>query len=119
MSQSELDSFVCKFKFLWHSAYDATLKVETNARKASFTLQAGLGFPQFPFPLPPQHIPYHVPRCSGPAQQRRRERREAARKAASDAQHNNDDATHVAKNICNNVEAAVEELVKLQLEKLP
>ena len=68
---------------------NATLKVETNDRKVSVTLQAGLGSPQFPFPLPPQHIPYHVPRCSGPAHQRRRERREAA----SDAQHNNDDAT--------------------------
>ena len=83
MSLSEFDSFVGKFKFLWHAGYDATLKVETTAGKASITLQAVLGFCPFPFP-PPQLIPRHVPRPSGPSQRRRRERREAARKAASE-----------------------------------
>ena len=80
----------------WHAGYDATLKVETNAGIASVTLQAGLRSPSFPFPLPPQHIPHHVPRRSGPTQQRRRERREAARKAASDAQQNHVVASHSA-----------------------
>ena len=91
MSLSELDSFVCKFKFLWHAGYDATLKVETKAGKACVTLQAGLGSSPFPFP-PPQHIPHHVPRRSGPAQRRRRERRESARRAASESNLNLIDA---------------------------
>ena len=134
MSQSELDSFV--YKFLWHAGYNATLKVETNAGIASITLHAGLGSPTFPFPPPPQHIPNHVPRRSGPAQQRRCERREAARKAASDAQHvyatngasmaeeaevpaNLQVAEEVTVNIVNNVEATAEEVVEIELKKLP
>ena len=131
MSQSELDSFVSKFKFLWHAEYNATLKVETNAGIASITLHAGLGSPTFPFSPPPQHIPNHVPRRSGPAQQRRRKRREAARKAASDARHNlgaplaeeaeaptNEQvAEEVTENIINNVDATAEEVGQNSVEK--
>ena len=83
MAVSEIDSFVCKFKYLWHAGFDATLKVDTNAGKAWVTLQAGLGRPSShpPFLLPNQQLG-HVVRRSGPARQRRREKREATRRAA-------------------------------------
>ena len=118
---------------MWHAGYDATLKVETNAGKACVTLQAGLGSSPFPFP-PPQHIPHHVPRRSGPAQRRRRERREADRRAASENNLNaNPGATQaeeaeapaaseqvaeeVADNSINDDEATVEEVEQNVIEK--
>ena len=81
MAVSEIDSFVCKFKYLWHVGFDANLKVDTNAGNAWVTLQAGLGRPSsHPFLIPHQHG--HDVRRSGPARRRRRERREADRRAA-------------------------------------
>ena len=74
MAYNEIDSFVEKFKNLWHSGLRATLNVEAEYGKASVTLKAGLGFIPPPFPAPRQH--------RGPAYQRRQHRRQAARTAA-------------------------------------
>ena len=87
MALSEIDSFVCKFKYLWHAGFDATRKVDTNAGKAWLSFQAGLERDHWlPFQLP-QHG-RHVQRHSGPAQQRRRESREAARRTAGTEENN-------------------------------
>ena len=85
MAVSEIDSFVNKFKYLWHAGFNATLKVDTNAGQAWVSLQVGLGHP-----FPPLHLPQHgrhVQRRRGPAQQRRREKREADRKAADNEEN--------------------------------
>ena len=86
MAQPEIDSFVTKFKYLWNSGLDATLRVETNDGKAWVTLQAGLGqLPPPPYFPPPYHLPaYHR---NGPARQRRCERRAAERKANAEETH--------------------------------
>ena len=79
---AELDSFLVKFKYLWHRGHDVYLSVEAHAGQAKVTLQAGLGHhpphPQYPPPFP-QRNPN---RRNGPARQRRRERRAADRQAA-------------------------------------
>ena len=88
MAVSEIDSFVSKFKYLWHAGFDATLKVDTNAGQAWVSLQAGLGHP-----FPPLHLPQygrHVQCRSGPAQQWRSEKREAARSRAAGNEENNE-----------------------------
>ena len=86
MAVSEIESFVSKFKYLWHAGFDATLKVDTNAGQAWVSLQAGLGHP-----FPPLHLPqhgHHVQRRCGPAQQHRQEKREAARRVADNEENN-------------------------------
>ena len=97
MAQPEIDFFITKFKYLWHSGLDATLKVETNAGKAWVTLQVGLGQPPPPPYYPP---PYHytVHHRNGPARQRRRERREAARRAAGEEPNTAEEASKVLVN---------------------
>ena len=79
MAHFEFDSFVTKFRQLWHAGFDATLKFDTNAGQAWVSLQAGLGHHP-PLPHPSRPHPFH--RRRGPAQQRRRERRDAARRTA-------------------------------------
>ena len=102
MAQPEIDSFVTKFKYLWHSGSDATLKVETNAGKAWITLQVGLGQP----PPPPYHPPHHYPahHRNGPSRQRRRVRREAARRAAAENVQPTEEAGEVLENDAQTVE---------------
>ena len=78
----ELNSFVGKFLNLWQTGRNASLKLESQAGKASVVLQLDLGYP-----LPPPHLPRHV----SPAQHRRRARREAARCNAEEAAQNIDD----------------------------
>ena len=80
MEPSELDSFLVKFKYLWHSGLEAKLSVESHAGQAWVVLQAGLG--QGHALQPPVPWPHHQRNRNGPAQQRRRTRREAARKVA-------------------------------------
>ena len=76
--ESELDSFVRKFKSLWKSGRDAKLHVQTEA--GNVTLSVGLG------QVPPGHHLHAVhPRGGGPARQRRRERREAERHASEES----------------------------------
>ena len=98
MSHVELDSFFCKFKFLWYAGYDANLRVETNAGEAKVILEAGLGpftVPTQPFNFPHGHDAHHVRHHNSPAQKRRRERREAARRDAATIQDNLNDENAV------------------------
>ena len=70
MANSEIDSFVTKFKYLCHDGFRAS---------ASAVLQSCLG------PLHSPHVPRHhgqPPRRRGPAYQRRQGRRQAAKAAA-------------------------------------
>ena len=78
MSYIEIDSFVAKFKSLWHAGLKASLTVEAEHGQAFVTLRAGLGS------LPPSHFPrQQTPRpYKGPAYKRRQERRQAAQAAA-------------------------------------
>ena len=80
MCDSELDSFVKKFKDLWQSGLDAHLVVDTHAGQAWVDLRVRLGHA----PGPQQHQP-HQPGLqklskvrNGPPRQRCRARRNAA-----------------------------------------
>ena len=67
MAFIEIDSFVAKFKTLWHAGLEASLNIEAENGKAYVTLKAGLGH----IPPPPPHDGY-VPRFGrGPAYHRR------------------------------------------------
>ena len=81
MVHCEVNSFVTKFKHLWHAGIKASLRIEAVDGQASVVLSAGLG------PIPPPHNAYGPhglpPRHQrGPAYQPRQERRRAAREAA-------------------------------------
>ena len=77
MALSEIDSFVEKFKHLWHAGIKASLNVESFDGEACVTLQAGLGN----IPPPYQFPSYHPRPPRGPAYERRQEKRKAARQA--------------------------------------
>ena len=77
MAFSEIDSFVEKFKHLWHAGIKASLNVESFDGEACVTLQAGLGN----IPPPYQFPSYHPRPPRVPAYERRQERRKAARQA--------------------------------------
>ena len=77
MAFSEIDSFVEKFKHLWHAGIKASLNVESFDGEACVTLQAGLG--NIPPPYQFSSYPPRPPRV--PAYERRQERRKAARQA--------------------------------------
>ena len=49
MAYTEIDSFVAKFKNLWHCGQKATLKVDSENGEAVVTLTAGLGHIPPPF----------------------------------------------------------------------
>ena len=105
MAQPEIDFFITKFKYLWHSGLDATLKVETNAGKAWVTLQVGLGQPPLPPYYPPPYRDYYpVHHRNGPARQRRRKRRDAARRAAGEEPHPAREASEILANNAQTVE---------------
>ena len=83
MNSSELDSFVQKFKQLWHSGVDAHLDLHTHAGQAWVHLHVRLG--QAPGPLhlhpQPQPQPFSHPKTrskNSPSRQRRRAKRAAA-----------------------------------------
>ena len=72
---SEVKSFVMKFKNLWKAGRNANLTINSNAGKASVTLQiVDLEIPH--------DVYQHKRSRNGAAQQRRRERRAAARETA-------------------------------------
>lgn len=72
---SEVDSFIGKFKYLWHSGRSASLTINSEAGKVRVTLSVEVD--EAP------HLPAHHQRSrNGPAKQRRRLRREAARENA-------------------------------------
>ena len=77
MAFTEIDSFVEKFKHLWHAGLKTTLNVEAENGQASVTLKAEIGF----IP-PPFQVPRTVSLLKGPSYQRTQDRRRAARAAA-------------------------------------
>ena len=86
MAFSEIDSFLTKFKYLWHAGLKASLNVESENGEASITLKVGLGCipPPFCFQRPPQ--PKTPPVYRGPAYQRRQQKRQAAKLATTPVQ---------------------------------
>ena len=80
MNCSEIDSFVRKFKHLWHSGVDAHLDVHTHAGQAWVWVGLRVQLGQAP-----GHVHPHVRKNTSPAKQRRRQRREAARAEAAKA----------------------------------
>jgi hypothetical protein len=78
MAHCEVDSFVSKFKQLWHAGVKASLKIEAVNGQASVILSAGLG----PIPPPVHSHGHHGRPHRGPSYHRRQERRRAAREAA-------------------------------------
>ena len=79
---SELDSFVQKFKHLWHSGVNAHLDVHTHAGQAWVSLHVQLG--QAPGPVHPVFPPKR--KKHSPSRERRRARRaEARQKQAEEA----------------------------------
>ena len=81
MAASELDSFIFKFKQLWHLGLDAHLNIDTHAGQAWVGLRVGLG--HAPGPLLHHQLHEHFPqntRKDSPSRQRRRARRAASRK---------------------------------------
>ena len=59
MAYSELDSFVQKFKSLWHAGLKATLNVEAENGEASVKLNACLGYIPPSFDLSRPHGQTH------------------------------------------------------------
>ena len=76
MAYTETDSFLLKFKNLWHSGVKATLTFQCENGEASVTLKAGLG--SLPDHLQSHHGLAHRP----PSYYRRQNRRRAAQEAA-------------------------------------
>ena len=79
MDNSELESFLTKFRCLWNSGFDAHLELDSHAGQSWVSMRVLLG--HAPGPLqPPNHIPYPPNSTrNGPSRQRRRARRAAAR----------------------------------------
>ena len=121
MANSEIDSFVTKFKYLCHAGFRASLTLEAVNGEASAVLQSCLG------PLHSPHVPRHhgqPPRHRGPAYERRQQRRQAAHAAAvqapslavkardappSDHSGPADEASEVATVVADESEASVDE----------
>ena len=80
MPYSELDSFIQKFKQLWHSGVNCHLDVHTHAGQAWARLHVQLGHAPGPLhcQLPP-HFPPSPRSKNTPSRQRRRARRAAER----------------------------------------
>jgi hypothetical protein len=84
MNSIELDSFVQKFKQLWHLGVNAHLDAHTHAGQAWVSLHVQLG--QAPGPL--QHPPHR--QQVSPSRQRRKARRAAERKKTAEEAPNKD-----------------------------
>ena len=80
MAHIEVDSFVTKFKYLWHSGFKTSLIIEAENGEALVTLKSNLGVIQPPHHGGPQRGQFH--RYRGPSYQRRQEKRQASRTAA-------------------------------------
>ena len=110
MAHTEADSFVLKFKNLWHAGVKATLTFQSDNGEAFVTLKAGLGS----LPPPPNQAGHaHVHRGYGrhrsPSYLRRQDRRRAAREAAEQ------NAPTQAEQVCvteNEANATIENIVE-------
>ena len=115
--QSEIDSFIFKFKNLAHSGRDANLSFESKAGKVLIKLDVDLGR----LPAPPQVLcqpPPHLPRTrNGPSYQRRREKRaearfKAAKEAAKDLSVEEAEVLHLAEEAFKHVNSDIKESVE-------
>ena len=74
MAVSEIDSFVTKFKYLWHAGFQSSLEIESKHGQAVVTLQAEVGVPP-----PPPHSYHHdypqLPRRHRPPSYHRRQQK--------------------------------------------
>ena len=82
MALMEIDSFLTKFKNLWHAGYKASFNLKSENGKAIVTLTADLGYAP---PPPAYRPPVQRPRHRGTAYQRRQERRRQAASTCSAA----------------------------------
>ena len=83
MYDSELNSFLLKFRQLWRAGYDAHLDVKSHAGQAWIGLHVRLGHAQGP--LYQDHVRNVNKARNGPSLQRRRKKRADARKQAEEA----------------------------------
>ena len=105
MAFSEIDSFLGKFKHLWHAGLKASLKIEAENGEAFVSLTVGLGHIPPPF-FPPRHTP---PVQRGPSYQRRQERRRKAANATPPTQDScAEEAQQEVDNVDNNKDENVE-----------
>ena len=81
MAYGEVDSFLLKFKYLWHAGVQASLKIESKDGKANVCLSSEVG--SIPPPFPPQSK-----KKRNQAYIRRQEKRNAARQEAEKASAN-------------------------------
>ena len=116
MALMEIDSFLTKFKNLWHAGYKASFNLESEKRHATVTLKAELGF------APPPH-PYHhhvqLPKHRGPAYQRRQERRKQAASTCSVAVPTQSEKENIStgKKVEHEIAEEATESVQNELEK--
>ena len=91
MVPEEIESFVGKFRRLWHSGHDAQLTMSTKHGQAWISLNLGLGYSQPPPRQPRVSPPHYRPPPSSshsfrsrnsPSRTRRRARRLVARETA-------------------------------------
>ena len=113
MDNSEIESFITKFRVLWNSGLDAHLEVNSHAGQAWVSLRVRLGHD--PGPLQPHHQFEHPPSKSrnSPSRQRRRARRAAARAEQGTAAEANDP---IEKNRSESIEKNISEHVTLRDE---
>ena len=122
MFDSELDSFVKKFKDLWQSGLDAHLVVDTHAGQAWVDLLVRLGHA----PGLQQHQPHQpglqklIKVRNGPARQHRRARQNAARLQNEESENKSireedEEVPNASKKDTENVDAPV---VQAEADKL-
>ena len=109
MSHCEVDSFLTKFKQLWHAGIEATLTVKTVNGGATIALTAGLG----PIPGLPHHV-HHSWQHRGAAYYRRQDKcqeaRSQAERQAADHESTAKKATEVSDVSANTVHTTAEEV---------
>ena len=98
----EIDSFVQKFKNLWHAGRNASLCIKSVGGKAHVDLSVELGEAS-------RTAAHHFRSRNGPARQRRRDRRAAAREEVAEDTPSGSTAVEADPNVNNSVEDAAEE----------
>ena len=117
MALMEIDSFLTKFKNLWHAGYKASFDLKSENGKAIVTLTADLGYAP---PPPAYRSPVQPPRHRGPAYQRRQERRRQAANTCSAAVEEQSEQENVStvKKVVPEVAGEATESVQNESEKV-
>jgi len=109
MTHQEIESFLLKFRQLWHAGIKASLTIKADAGEATIELSAGLGKLPPPSMYPPygdrEHGRYPYRKRRGPSYERRQQRRQVARSRAEQVPVQ-DLSAHEADNAANAVIAA-------------